>query len=407
MWEESKFDPLEAFESMAVTNTFQFAYSGKNVRPYLERIMGKAHEYAQSAYPEFSSPLGKRKPGKYRLGFISSSLKGFMGSTWAVGWISALRKDFETHAFHLQGTEDNVTSIWRRNADHFHHVPYPASLIAQRIRELDLDGLIYTDIAMDGRTEQLALLRLARKQMASWGHPVTSGSPEIDWYLSSTLMEPADGDTHYTERLIRLPGSGLCMTINQFAPSKKSCADLGLPETGYIANVQRSFKLLPQYDWMYREICQRTGKPIVFLISGEAEGDHILEDRLTEAGVNAIVLRRISRPDYLRIIELSDVSLDPPAWNGGNTTMDALSVAKPVVSLPGEFMRGRHGLAFLNQTNIPGMIATSEGDYIDLACDRDRQFEAMKGLHFNGLFGDQAPVRAIEDLLLSEMTHAS
>ena len=38
----------------------------------------------------------------------------------------------------------------------------------------------------------------------AWGHPETSGLPTIDYFLTSALMEPEDGDDHYTERLVRL-----------------------------------------------------------------------------------------------------------------------------------------------------------------------------------------------------------
>ena len=63
---------------------------------------------------------------------------------------------------------------------------------------------------MDPLMTQLAALRLAPIQCVTWGHPVTSGLPTVDYFLSSELMEPKDGQDHYSERLIRLPGIGVC-----------------------------------------------------------------------------------------------------------------------------------------------------------------------------------------------------
>src|SRR5262249_60897050 len=65
--------------------------------------------------------------------------------------------------------------------------------------------IIHPDVGMNAISAQLAAQRLAAVQCTSWGHPDTSGFPTIDYYLSSDLMEPADAQNHYTERLIRLP----------------------------------------------------------------------------------------------------------------------------------------------------------------------------------------------------------
>jgi Fe-S-cluster containining protein len=48
-WENSAFEPLEAFESMALFHTFQIAYSGKNVKDFMTRRMMRAHWYDLSA----------------------------------------------------------------------------------------------------------------------------------------------------------------------------------------------------------------------------------------------------------------------------------------------------------------------------------------------------------------------
>jgi predicted O-linked N-acetylglucosamine transferase (SPINDLY family) len=60
---------------------------------------------------------------------------------------------------------------------------------------------------MDPMTE-LASLRLAPLQAASWGHPETSGLPTIDYYLSAEAFEPPGAQQYYTERLVTLPGTG-------------------------------------------------------------------------------------------------------------------------------------------------------------------------------------------------------
>ena len=61
------------------------------------------------------------------------------------------------------------------------------------------DVLIYPEVGMDADVLRLASLRLAPLQCMAWGHPVTSGLPTIDVFLSSEAMEPEQSSDQYTE----------------------------------------------------------------------------------------------------------------------------------------------------------------------------------------------------------------
>jgi len=261
--------------------------------------------------------------------------------------------------------------------------------------------LIFTNIGMSGGPIQAAVLRLGRKQLTCWGHPVTSGSPTMDYYLSSGLMEPANAADHYTETLIGLPGTGLSYPRTPLQPSAKNPSELGVPDDGFLLMCQMPFKLTPDHDDVYLEIAARSSKPLVLLEGPEGRGNEHLKERLGRPGYNSIVLPRQSRPDYLRLLQLADTSVDSLGWNGGNTTVESLTLGTPVVSLPGEFMRGRHGLAFLTQAGVPGLLARDVGDFVDLALDRDRQRDAMADLDADALYGDPAPAQALSDFLLN------
>ena len=63
---------------------------------------------------------------------------------------------------------------------------------------------------MDPATCAPAALRLAPLQVAGWGHPVTTGLTSIDLFVSGELLEGMGAERHYREKLIRLPGTGVC-----------------------------------------------------------------------------------------------------------------------------------------------------------------------------------------------------
>lgn len=398
--ESSRVDAREAFACIPVMSLLAVAYSGKNVRPTMGRVMTQLHRFALEALPSFCQPIeGARRAGKLRIGFVSYRLTQFNGSRWAIGWLRNFGPEVETFAYHLGASEDAVSLRWRHFADHYHHLPYHLPEAAELIKAHDLDALIFTDIGMDGVNLQLSLLRLARAQMAAWGHPVTSGSPNIDFYLSSALMEPENCEDHYSEKVVRLPGSGLTYPRWQKISSLRTASSLGVPEGGFYFCAQNLSKLLPRHDALYAEICRCTGKPIVFLGSPFPEVSRVIQDRLIGSGVQAIFLDWLSMQDFYRAIELSDVVLDSPGWNGGNTTIDALTLGKPVVSLPGEFMRGRHGVAFLTQGGVPELIATDEQDYLAKACDPEFLHETIRKVQPEGLYNDPAPAQTIVQLV--------
>lgn len=401
-FEKADLPSQDVFELLQGFNSFSLAYLGKDIKPYAQRFMRVANRHASVALPEMTCPIDQpRRPGKKRLGFISYRIQNFNGSKWSLGWLLNLSPDIETFVINLTEAEDHVSRCFRRNADHYYHMPFIVSQVAPFVRNLDLDALIFTDIGMCGFTTQLAALRLARHQYNAWGHPVTSGSPTMDYYLSSALMEPQNGQDFYTEQLIRLPGSGLTYQQPLLSPSQKTHAELGVPEDGFLLFCQLNMKQIPAYDHLFEEIGRRSKKPIVFLGAPPVVKGDTLRKRIEKPGLNFKFLPFQRQPDYWRILQLADASLDTPPWNGGNTTIEALCVGTPVVSLPGEFMRGRHSLAFLPQAGVPGLIAKDAADYVELALDADRQREAMKSLDVEGIFNDKSPAKAISEIVLN------
>ena len=49
---------------------------------------------------------------------------------------------------------------------------------------------------------------LARVQLARWGHPLTTGLPTIDGYISAQAFVQENSQAHYNEPLIALPRLG-------------------------------------------------------------------------------------------------------------------------------------------------------------------------------------------------------
>jgi len=314
--------------------------------------------------------------GRIRLGYLSSCMHGHTIGVFLLGWLEKLdRRRFELFCYHVGDRTDALTESIRSASDHFFHFPGQVVPAADRIDADRLHILVHTDIGMHPVTLQLAALRLAPVQCKGWGHPVTTGLPTIDYYLSSDLMEPAQAERHYSEKLIRLPNLALNYTPPALPSAPRTRPQLGIPERAVVyLSTQSLFKYLPQHDDIYPRIAaQVPGALFVFLAHGEKQVTDLFAERLAAAfafrdlAPRCIFLPRLNHADFLCLNMAADVLLDTLEWSGGKTSLEAIACDLPVVTLPGSFMRGRHTYAFLTRMGLRQNIAGDKDDYIRIA----------------------------------------
>jgi len=99
----------------------------------------------------------------------------------------------------------------------------------------------------------------------------------------------------------------------------------------------------------------------------------------------------------------SDIFLDTFSWSGGLTTLDAIACDLPVVTCPGELMRGRHSYAILKMLGITQTIAKNEAEYIQIAVKlgldlawRDSVVQQMRQRH-SYIYDDKLCIEALEE----------
>jgi predicted O-linked N-acetylglucosamine transferase (SPINDLY family) len=356
-------------------------------------------------------------PRKIRVGFVSAFFNLHTVFKLFHGWITRLDPSlFETHVFHFNPHRDKATDFLQQHATTLTAGALPLNAAARAVAAAGLDILIYPDIGMDAMTQMLAALRLAPVQCQAWGHPVTSGLPAMDYFLSSDLMEPADAQAHYCEKLVRLPG----LSIRYPEPdASRAVRPPGLPDDDgpcLFVCLQSLFKLLPLQDrLMARIAAQVEGGRFVFISHPSppltAQYQHRLEQAFREAGVNPqgrlIFLPQLNYGEFLGLARAAGVILDSVGWSGGNTTLEALSFARPLVTLPGEFMRGRHTAAILRQIGVTATVAATPDDYVALAVRlatdpawRNEIAEQIR-LQRQRAYNDPLPIRALEQFLIN------
>jgi CRISPR-associated protein Csy1 len=134
-----------------------------------------------------------------------------------------------------------------------------------------------------------------------------------------------------------------------------------------------------------------------------------LDAALAAAGVAAervVMLKpNLQHTAYMRLNAVCDVMLDSLHWSGGNTSIDALAAALPVVTHPGALMRGRQSAAMLGAMGQDALVARDDEDYVAIAIalgrDRERRDDVARRIRAarHVLFGRDEPIRALEDFL--------
>jgi protein O-GlcNAc transferase len=408
-------DPAQVL-SLAWEN-FHLAYQGGDDRVLQAQYADFLGALIERAAPRYREPRAARKlrpAERLRVGLLSSFFRDCTAGKYFRSWATQLdRSRFDVFVYYTGHVKDEFGTRLAKSVPHYRHVLDTAARVADVVLADALDVLIHPEVGMDVSSYLLAAMRLAPVQCAGWGHPVTTGHATIDYFLTCEEMEPPQARAHYREKLAPLPGLG----TNYPRPcgaSDKSRAELGLPAGHAYLCPQSLFKIHPDNDALFAAIAAADASAsLVFFRDNDAPLTKAFATRLAKAGIasrQVVFLERMAHADYLRANALSDVMLDTLHWSGGNTSLDALAMGLPVVSLPGAFMRGRQSLAMLRRVGVEELVAADTGDYVRIATrvatDPSHRKDLSRRILEGGaqLFDDERPVRALEAFLAS--THA-
>ncbi|MEO6423616.1 MAG: hypothetical protein ABIR84_13340, partial [Candidatus Nitrotoga sp.] len=363
-------------------SNFYLAYQGLDDKMLQTDYAHFVAAMLEKITPQFMQPRKKKNAAgrRLRIGYLSSFFRNCTIGMYFRSWITRLdHEKFEIFVYHTRSETDHVTQEIVDACDQFRHlvagIVSPAS-IASSVLADDLDILVYPELGMDNTSFLLAAMRLAPVQCAGWGHPVTSGHANIDYYFSSAAMESDNAEIQYSEKLILLEGMGTYYS-KPVLPVPASRADFALPEdkTLYLCP-QSLFKIHPDNDVLLAHILERDPDGVIVLFAGRHPNITnilfaLLSQALRTCGLEpqgrGIILPSMAHDDYLRVNMLCDVMLDTLHWSGGNTTLDALACSLPVITLPGEFMRGRQSYGMLKYMGLNELIAKDHSDYIEKA----------------------------------------
>jgi len=413
----------QAATTIGLAQPFLLSYQGENDRA-LQRCYGGIVDRLAAAQGFTPAPVPPPPhPGeRIRVGFASAHLHMHSVSKTHGGWITELdRSRFAVFGYQFSPARDAVSDRLAASCDQFLRGMADVATWRARILANAPHVLVYLDIGMEQTAVRLAALRLAPVQCTTWGHPDTSGLPTMDYYLSSEAMEPPDGDAHYTERLVRLPSLSIHYTppVDEGRVTQRSALGLRDDAVVYLC-CQSLSKYLPRDDAVWPRIAARVpAAQFLFLSAMGSDGDAVFRARLERAFAatgldwqrHCVLTPLVPHTEFPALLRAADVFLDSIGWSGCNSTLEAVACDLPVVTTPTTMMRGRHSAAILACMGLAHRVATDVDGYVDHAVrladagERTR-FVAELRAGRSRVFGDLAPVRALEDFLADAVTTA-
>lgn len=396
---------------------FLLAYQGGDdiaLQRQYASILGELIERADPSLVRPRMPYPNRQ--RLRVAFVSGFLRECTIGHYFRSWIEDIdRERFEVVVIYTGSDVDETTRALGAAAARLVVCPGGVLSIAQVVSEVAPDILIYPEVGMQASNYLLVNMRLAAVQCAAWGHPVTTGATQIDYFFTCGEMEPATGDSHYTERLLRLPGIGTRYRRPGTVPSALGRDSFGLPQDAHLYVCPQSlFKVHPDNDAIYLDIIEADPRAVLVFFQETGQQTTLAFANRLARGMAARqlpqrrqvkFLPRLDAAGFRAVLGLADVILDTLHWSGGNTSLDALSVGAPIVTFPGRFMRGRQSKAMLEVLGLPELIAGSASEMVALALRIAGNVELRHDLnqrllaHIDMLFDRSEPIRALEEHL--------
>lgn len=247
---------------------------------------------------------------------------------------------------------------------------------AMLIRGDDIDLLVDLSGHTSGRRLAILGRRPAPASACFIGYPSTTGYKGVDWLIGDSVLFPDGADASYTERLARLPHAFLAFSAPPPMPAPQVARAPGPVVFGSLNHLP---KLNDGVIALWAEVLKAApASRLVLQCAAFAEPEtreetaarfvakEIDSSRLTLEGPQPFA-------EAMKRYAAIDIALDPFPYNGGTTTAHALHQGVPVVTLCGEYFRGRMGASLLTAADKAEWIASTPERYVEIAADLARR----------------------------------
>jgi protein O-GlcNAc transferase len=381
-------DCLIAHANLAYSNTF---VSNDGYEVLAEATRFAARFEAPFRAREITYSNDKSPSRRLRVGYVSPDFRNHCQAMFMTPLLRHHDHDaFEIFCYSTIDKRDAVTTRLSACADVWRDVhALDDDQLAAQIVEDRIDVLIDLTMHMSRCRPQLFARRPAPVQIAWLAYPGTTGSSAIGYRLTDPWLDPVETkhlDDRYSEKSLRLPDTFWCYDPLTSEPSP---GPLPFDTKGHITFgcLNNPCKLTDATFALWAQVMKQVEGSRLMLLVANGEARETVGATFSKLGIHPERITFLDyrpRDQYLLNYQQIDLLLDTFPYNGHTTSLDALWMGVPVVTIVGATPVSRAGYALLANVGLPELAGESADEFVrkavELAHDASRLRALRSGL---------------------------
>lgn len=358
--------------SAAMSSLYTDQLSAQEVAALHRELFASWGEGARARESFVRQPLAGRR---LRLGVVSADFHHqHPVNIFLQPFLRELDKSrFELFMYFTGDSHDEQTALAQQRCEHWREATVMNNV--QLAKCIDADEI---DVLLDlsGHTGQHRMAMFAKRaapvQMTYLGYPGSTGVPNMDFMLGDDVVTPPESDALCSETVLRLPGAVFCYApevdypLSAFAPSDAQ-------RTLTFGSFNNVPKLTERTLRLWARVLQAVPDSRLVLKApsfGDDKAVTLFSERLQALDVD---LQRVEFRGPVGLTDMMaeyadiDIALDPVPYNGGTTTLQAMWMGVPVVTLLGQHFVSRMGASFMTAAGLPDWVAQDDDAYVAIA----------------------------------------
>lgn len=369
---------------------FSLTYSIRHSPSYsLEQARKYGRIVTAKVGAQFSEWQCAARPERLRVGLVSGDLRGHSVGHFLESLLTHIDNTrIELIAYPTSHEQDELTarirpyfSEWKPLRGDGHH--------EANARLVHADG-VHILVDLSGHTKYNCLPMFAWKpapvQVTWLGFPATTGVAEIDYVLGDPWAIPAECEDQFSEAIWRMPESYICLAV----PSQSvNVVQPPALETGQVTfgSFNNLTKMNDRVVEVWSRILQSVPHSKLLLKSKQLGDAAICEQIRRRFAAHGIAPQQLllggalsSREDHLAAYNKVDIAFDTFPYPGVTTSVEALWMGVPVLSLKGDRFLSCTAGSIAHNAGLADWIAADEDEYVTKAVAFASDLERLASL---------------------------
>lgn len=365
-------DDVLAHNNRIMNESYQADATPERFLALLERFEQRCAASLAQTWQPHTNVVDAERP--LRIGFVSADLGQHpIGKLMRHVFTGLDRAALGVYVYSQRTVIDDLTRQLQQSVDEWRDIADRSDEeVAAAIRADAIDILVDLSGHTAGHRLPVFARRPAPVQVTWMGFAASTGLRAIDWLLTDAFLVPPECDGLYRERVWRLPHSAACYDLPLDAPDVQPPPSVlrGFVTFGCFNNLAKLTD--PTLAAWARILAAVPHSRLLLKYEGlhEPAKQRITAERLTAAGVDPARVEFEGMTPYAAMLARYhdvDVALDPFPYTGGTTSILAVWMGVPVVTLVGQTLASRQTYSILANAGVTETVTHSLDDYVATA----------------------------------------